>query len=82
MATKKQIQEWIPLIEEIFCFHMDVPISALPVIHIVSKKELLPVRAALVEKTVCHQKNIDIKRYESIMETLHGDSSDACGLRR
>ena len=56
---------------------MNISVAALPEIHIVSKKELLPVRAALVEKTCCHQKNIDVKRYESIMEMLHGDSGDA-----
>lgn len=77
MATKKQIQAWIPSAKEIFCSHMDIPLATLPEIHIVSKKEVLPVRSTLVEKTGCHQRNIDVKRYESIMETLHGDLGDA-----
>ena len=77
MASKKQIHTWIPSAKEIFCSHMDIPVDALPEIHIVSKKELLPMRSALVERTGCHQKNIDVKRYESIMEMLHGDSGDA-----
>ena len=77
MATKKQIQAWIPLAKVIFCSHMGVPISTLPEIHIVGKRELLPVRSALVEKTGCHQRNTDVKHYDSIMEALHGDLGDA-----
>ena len=77
MATKKQIQAWIPLAKEIFCSHMGIQASALPEIHIVSKRELLPMRSALVEKTGCHQRNIDAKHYDSIMEMLHGNHGDA-----
>lgn len=82
MATKKQIQAWIPSATEIFCSHMDIPVTALPEIHIVSKRELLPVRSALVKKTGCHQRNVDAKHYDSIMEILHGDHGDAIIMKR
>ncbi|MCD7825921.1 MAG: hypothetical protein LUH14_08175 [Clostridiaceae bacterium] len=79
MITQKQMKLWIPEAQEIFKRYMSVdtlPGGTLPPIYIGAPRNILSLRAELVEKTKSHQVNTP-DPYDSIMEMIHGDAGDA-----
>lgn len=79
MITQKQMRLWIPEAISIFKKYMPVdtlPGGTLPEIYIGAPRNILKLRAELVEKTKSHQFNTP-DPYDSIMEMIHGDAGDA-----
>jgi len=74
MVIQKQIRLWITTAEEIFQKYM--PAGTLPDIYIGAPRNILKLRAELVEKTKSRQLYTP-DPYNIPMETIHGDAGDA-----